>query len=43
MCNKNRIGHNLKLGQAPILLRNRLKLEVLKIQEISPKTKPKIP
>lgn len=43
MCNKNWIGRNLKLGQAPILLRKRLKLEVLKIQKISPKTKPKIP
>lgn len=43
MINKNWFGHNLKLGQAPILLRKRLDLEVLKIQKISPKTKPKIP
>jgi hypothetical protein len=43
MCNKNWIGNNLKLGQALILLRKRLELEVLKIQKISPKTKPKIP
>jgi len=41
MINENWFGHNLKLVQAPILLRKRLELEILKIQKISSKTKTK--